>query len=133
LAHVFFLAECFRRETFLFFDVSASIGESFGGETLPLDFISLSSPPCFTSSPPPPAGESDPISSQALSSSSVSMFCTSSFFFFFFTLVYPSCSTRVAKGVPMMSGSKSYAYSTSTRNSAGHYLVIFSISSSVNL
>jgi hypothetical protein len=96
LAHVFFLAEGFYEETFLFCGVSA--GGYFGGVASPSPFFSPSSPPpypsAWSSSPPPPAGEPNPFSSEALSSSSVSIFWTSSYFFFFFVLLdCPTCST----------------------------------------
>jgi hypothetical protein len=135
LAHFFFLNEGLCRETFFFFDVSALVGGSFGSVTSPLSCFYPSSPPSswFTLSPPPLAGELGLLSSKVLSSSSISIFYTSSFFFFFFTLVCPSCSTWVTKGLPMMSGLEISASLTGTRNSAGHSLVISSIYSSVIL
>jgi hypothetical protein len=131
----FFSAEGFSRETFLFYNASVLMRGSFGGVDSPLSFISLSSPPSswFTSSPPPSAGESILLSSDALSSTSVSMSWTSSFFFFFFASLSPSYSVWVTKGIPMMSGSKISASSTSTKNYVGHSLVISIMSSSVNL
>jgi hypothetical protein len=45
LAHVFFLSEDFCGETFIFFDVLASVRGSFGSVTSPFSLFSPSSPP----------------------------------------------------------------------------------------
>jgi hypothetical protein len=128
LAHAFFHAEGFFGETFIFLDFSTSVRGSLGGVTLPCSCLSsLFFSSWFTSSPPPPPGESGTISSDALFIS-----CTSSFFFFL-ELLGPSYSSRVTTGFSMRSGSESSVYLTSTRNFAGHSLVISSIYSSVSL
>jgi hypothetical protein len=130
----FFRVEGFYGQPFLSSDVSASVRGSFGGVTSPLSFLSSSpSSSWFTSSPPPSAGESDAVSFDALFFSSLSMSYTSSFFFFLFVLLGPSYSISVTNGLSMMLGLKISACSTGTRNSAGHSLVISSMSSSVNL
>jgi hypothetical protein len=129
LARDFFRAEGFCGETFLFLDVSSSIGGSFGGVTSPFSCLSYSpSSSWFTSSPPPPPSESDAVSSDALF-----MSYTSSFFLFFLVLLGPSHSIWVTKGLLMMSGLKSSVYLTGTRNSFGHSLDISFMSSSINL
>jgi hypothetical protein len=135
LARVFFLAEGFCGEAFLFCRVVVSVGGSFGGVSFPYPLFSPSSPPPYpsTSSPPPPPREIDPFPSEALFSSSVYSSWNSSFFFFFFALVCPTCLTRVTKGIPMMSASEIYTSATSTRNSSNHSLVICSMSSSIIL
>jgi hypothetical protein len=132
LVRAFFLVEGFSGEKFLFYYVFVVVRGSFGGVSSPSPFFSPSSPPSwFTSSPPLPLGESGLLSFEVLYSSSVSW--TSSFFFFFFAFLCPVCSTQVTKGLPMISGSKSSAYSTGIRNFLGRYFVISSISFSISL
>jgi hypothetical protein len=132
VACVFFLAEGFYGETFLFCGVTISVGGYFGGVASPPP---CSSPPSFPStlSPPPPS-EPYRFSSEALSSSSVSIFWNSSYLFFFFVpLDCSTCSTWVTMGLPMVSVSENSASTTGTRNSSGHSFVIFSMYSSISL
>jgi hypothetical protein len=111
LVRIFFLAEGFCGETFLFYGVIVSVGGSVGNVSLPPPYSSH--PPCPSNSSPPPLGESDPLSLEAFSSSSVSISLTSSYFFFFFIpLDYPTSSTWVKMGLLMVSVSKSSALAT---------------------
>jgi hypothetical protein len=129
VAFDFFCDEGFFGEPFLFLEVSASGRGYLGSGTSP--FFFLSSPPSSsslsTSSPPPSSGEFGVVSFDALLNS-----CTSSFFFFLL-LLGASYSSRVTTRLSMRLGSDSYAWSTSTRNYAGHSLVISSMSSSMSL
>jgi hypothetical protein len=129
LAFEFFRDEGFFGEPFLFLDVSIFGGGSLGGVTSPCSYFSSSpsSSSLSTLSPPPPSSEFDVISFDALFGS-----CTSSLFFLLL-LLGASYSSRVTRGLPMRSGSKSSIYSIGTRNSEGHSLFISSISSSMNL
>jgi hypothetical protein len=65
LARVFFVAEVFFGETFLFYGVTVLVGGYFGGVASP--------PSCPSASSPPPSSELDPFSSEVLSFSSVSI------------------------------------------------------------
>jgi len=110
LAHIFFLIEGFSGEAFFFCEVSVPTRGSWCDVASPYSYISPSSPPPspLPWSYPPPFGEPDPSSSEALSSSSISICCTSTFFFIFFALFCLTCSTRVTKGLPLMSTLESY-------------------------
>jgi hypothetical protein len=90
LARDFFHAEGFFGETFLFFNISASVRGYLGGVTSPYFCLSSSPSSSFwsTSSSPPSPGDSDAISSDVLFISYTSSL------FFFLLLLGPSYSSQ---------------------------------------
>jgi hypothetical protein len=107
LAHVFFLAEGFFGETFLFCGVTVPTGGSSRGGVVasppPCSFSPSSPPPCPSTSSFPSPGELEPLSSEELSFSLLSISWTSfSFLFFFVPLDCLTCSTHVTMGLPMV-------------------------------
>jgi hypothetical protein len=135
---IFFLAEGFFGETFLFCGVTFPTEGSSGGGVVaspPHFYSSPSSPPlCPSALSSPPPRNLDLLYLVELSSSSLSMPWTSSLFFFFFVVMdCPTCSTHVTMGLPMVSVLDNSTWATGTRNSSSHSFVICSIYSSINL
>jgi hypothetical protein len=128
LAFEFFRNEGFFEEPFIFLDLSASVMGSLGGVTLPCScFFSSPSSSSLSTFSPPSSGESGVVSFDVLLHS-----CTSSFFFFLLFLG-ASYYSQVTIGSLIRSGSESSICLIGTGNSAGHPLVISSMSSFVSL